>query len=141
MTYATQLSTLAAFGLLVLGPAALAATPSERPAPPAATKAAPAAPTSKDPFAGARRLSGRDLDKLQGGQNTVTTEVITRQNLSAVNSGNRINATGNVDSGSLSLEANAFAGFNGIGNFVMNTGHNNNLQGSLSVSIVTTPGQ
>jgi hypothetical protein len=34
------------------------------------------------------------------------------------------------------IGSNAFSGFDGVGNFVLNTGHNNNLQSSLNVSIV-----
>nr|WP_312052894.1 hypothetical protein [Brevundimonas diminuta] len=36
------------------------------------------------------------------------------------------------------IDANAFSGFNGIGNFVMNSGNNNNLQGAITINIVTT---
>jgi hypothetical protein len=74
-----------------------------------------------------------ELETLSGGQNTFT--ALTEQDLTAVNSGNQINA-GVVESGSISFRDNALSGFNGIGNFVMNTGNNNNLQGSISVTIV-----
>lgn len=60
----------------------------------------------------------------------------TTQALSAANSGNTINAD-HVGSGNISLTEGAFAGFAGIGNFVINSGHNNNLQGSLSIMLVT----
>lgn len=63
---------------------------------------------------------------------------ITDQDLTAVNSGNTISAF-NVGSGNISLSGNALSSFSGIGNFVMNTGHNNNLQGSISVTIIVTP--
>lgn len=58
------------------------------------------------------------------------------QNLTATNSGNSITAD-TVGSGDITLAEGAFAGFAGIGNFVVNSGHNNNLQGSLSIIIVT----
>ena len=58
------------------------------------------------------------------------------QNLTATNSGNSIHA-GTVGSGNINLTEGAFAGFSGIGNFVVNSGHNNNLQGSMSIIIVT----
>ena len=62
--------------------------------------------------------------------------VASDQLLHAVNSGNSINA-GSVASGDISIGANAFSGFDGIGNFVMNTGHNNNLQGAVTVNVAT----
>ena len=58
------------------------------------------------------------------------------QNLTATNSGNSITAN-TVGSGDITLAEGAFAGFAGIGNFVVNSGHNNNLQGSMSIIIVT----
>jgi hypothetical protein len=81
-------------------------------------------------------LDPASLAELRGGETVVIQS--TNQSLNATNNGNSV--TGDtVDSGSLTLGSNAFTGFNGIGNFVVNTGHNNNLQGSISVSIVTTP--
>jgi hypothetical protein len=44
-----------------------------------------------------------------------------------------------IGSGAVNLGSGAFNGYDGIGNFVINTGHNNNLQGSISVSIAMTP--
>jgi hypothetical protein len=41
-----------------------------------------------------------------------------------------------VLTGNVTLESGAFNGFNGIGNFVFNTGNNNNLQGTLSVTVL-----
>ncbi len=68
------------------------------------------------------------------------TNVVTNQNVSALNTGNAVNAA-NVTSGMISFAGSALSGYNGIGNFVMNTGNNNNLQGSLSVNIVGLPSQ
>ena len=59
------------------------------------------------------------------------------QLLQATNSGNSVNAN-TVTTGGMRIDANAFSGFNGVGNFVMNTGHNNNLQGAITINIVTT---
>jgi hypothetical protein len=42
-------------------------------------------------------------------------------------------------SGNVTLENGAFNGFNGVGNFVFNTGNNNNLQGTLSVTVLAPP--
>lgn len=82
-------------------------------------------------------LSVEDLDALAGGTG-VTAAVLTEQTLNAVNSGNSVNAE-TVGSGQINVGANAFSGYSGVGNFVMNTGHNNNLQSSMSVSIVLAP--
>ena len=43
-----------------------------------------------------------------------------------------------VTTGGMRIDANAFSGFNGVGNFVMNSGNNNNLQGAITINIVTT---
>jgi hypothetical protein len=77
-----------------------------------------------------------DLASFSGGQEMIA---VTNQNLTALNSGNSVNAA-SVVNGQVTLEANAFSGFSGLGNFVINTGNNNNLQSSMSVNIVMTPG-
>jgi len=82
-------------------------------------------------------LSLEDMDALAGGTG-VTAIAITEQQLNAVNSGNSVNADV-VNSGQVNIGANAFSGYSGMGNFVINTGHNNNLQSSMSVSIVLAP--
>jgi len=82
-----------------------------------------------------RPLDDRLLSAFNGGQAIVA---ISNQNLTAVNSGNSVNAN-NVTNGPVSVDANAFSGFAGMGNFVINTGNNNNLQGSMSVNIIMTP--
>ena len=61
------------------------------------------------------------------------TNVVTNQNLNATNSGNTITA-GTVQNGDINFSGNALTGFSGVGNFVTNTGNNNNLQGSISVN-------
>ena len=76
------------------------------------------------------------LAELRGGETIVIQN--TTQSLNATNNGNTV--TGDtVGSGALNVDRNAFTGFEGIGNFVLNTGHNNNLQGSIGISIVMTP--
>lgn len=70
----------------------------------------------------------------QGVENTLLSE----QQLSAASSGNSITAN-TVRSGDVSM-AGALSGFSGVGNFVVNTGNNNTLQGAISVNIITTPG-
>jgi hypothetical protein len=82
-------------------------------------------------------LSEKDLAAVTGGA-AVQVQTLTNQNLSGVSNGNSLNAE-SIESGAVNFSANALNGFNGIGNFVINTGNNNVLQGSLSVTIVTAP--
>lgn len=103
-------------------PAPVAPPPSPSPAPEAF--AADVAP-----------LDDAELQTLNAREGVVVI-VASDQLLHAVNSGNSINA-GSVASGDISIGANAFSGFDGIGNFVMNTGHNNNLQGAVTVNVAT----
>jgi len=82
-------------------------------------------------------LSLEDMDALSGGTG-VEVLVDTDQVLTATNSGNSV--TGDVvGSGQVNIGSGAFSGYDGIGNFVINTGHNNNLQSSMNVSIVLAP--
>jgi hypothetical protein len=76
-------------------------------------------------------LAASDLAHLSGGSSLA----LTNQNLDAVNTGNQVNAD-SVTTGDINVPNGAFDGFNGVGNFVFNTGNNNNLQGTLSVTIV-----
>jgi hypothetical protein len=80
-------------------------------------------------------ISDTELQALSGGQAVAVNE----QQLKAVSSDNSVNAYGNVTNGPVNLSANAFSGFSGLGNFVINTGNNNTLQGSMSVNITMTP--
>lgn len=89
------------------------------------------------PSSAADVLSAEDMDALSGGTG-VEVVTITDQTLSAINQGNVI-VGDRVGSGNASIGANAFSGYSGLGNFVINTGHNNNLQSSMSVSVVLTP--
>jgi hypothetical protein len=82
-------------------------------------------------------LPNSELSDLSGGASSAAVAV-TNQTLSALNSGNSVNAN-SVVTGDVSIDASAFSGFNGVGNFVFNTGNNNNLQGSLSITILTPP--
>jgi len=78
-------------------------------------------------------LSPEDLAALNGGSGT--TIGLSYQALSAANSGNSIEAD-SVVTGNIALQAGSLGGFNGVGNFVFNTGNNNNLQGALSVTVM-----
>jgi hypothetical protein len=82
-------------------------------------------------------LSTEDMDALAGGTG-VDIVMITDQTLTALNSGNTVIGE-TVDSGQVNLGSGAFSGYSGLGNFVINTGHNNNLQSSMSVSVVLAP--
>jgi len=78
-------------------------------------------------------VSSQDLAGMSGGANTAV--ALTNQSLTAVNSGNSVTADA-LNTGAVTLQSGAFNGFNGIGNFVFNTGNNNNVQGTLSVTII-----
>lgn len=84
-------------------------------------------------------LSLEEMAMLAGGDGEETVIVITDQTLTATNHNNSV--IGDViGSGDVTLGTNAFSGYSGLGNFVINTGHNNNLQASMNVSVVLPPG-
>jgi hypothetical protein len=85
---------------------------------------------------GPKPLSDDDLSGFSGGAAAALSAI--KQQLTAMNSGNSVNA-GSVVNGAVTLSSNAFAGFSGLGNFVINTGNNNNVQGVMSVNIVMVP--
>jgi hypothetical protein len=102
----------------------------------ASAASAQEAPSSASP-SDVEVLSLEDMDALAGGDG-VNVAVITEQTLNAVNSGNTV--TGDVvGSGQVTLGSGAFSGYAGLGNFVINTGHNNNLQSTMNVSIALPP--
>jgi len=80
-------------------------------------------------------LAASDLAQMSGGASS-TGIAVTTQDLSASNSDNSLNAS-SIVTGNINVPASAFNGYNGVGNFVFNTGNNNNVQGSLSITIVT----
>jgi hypothetical protein len=83
-------------------------------------------------------LAESELGDISAGDD-VTHNVVSNQNLNATNSGNSVTA-GTVQSGNINFSGNALTGFSGVGNFVSNTGNNNNLQGSISINITGVPG-
>ena len=102
------------------GAAARLPAPAEAAATPEGLRAAPIGET--------------ELGAISGGQGVVV-EALSNQQLSASNSGSIAAdqvATGNVDFST--------GDYSGIGNFVVNTGNNNNLQGVISVNIATLGG-
>ena len=82
-------------------------------------------------------LNMDDMDDLAGGTGVDVT-VITEGVLTATNTGNTVSGDV-VSSGQVNIGAEAFSGYSGLGNFVINTGHNNNLQSSMNVSVVLAP--
>lgn len=128
-------------GVLGFALAAAAATAEAAQTAPSAGPPSVSAPSTKVSPAGpgARVEPERALGELNGrGVSVTDMNTVTDQNLTAVNTGNSITAT-NVGSGSISLQGDALSGFSGVGNFLMNTGHNNNLQSSMSVTIIIGP--
>jgi len=94
-----------------------------------------AAQTADSTFGGAAPLDAGGLTNARGGANVTFEGAITNQDLSAVNTGNAISAA-QVINGQVSIGPGAFSGFTGVGNFLMNTGNQNNIQGSLSINVV-----
>jgi hypothetical protein len=89
------------------------------------------------PLSGESPLDAAGLGNTRGGSTTNLTfeGAITNQDLSAVNTGNAISAA-TVSTGGISIGTNAFSGFAGLGNFLTNTGNQNNMQASMSVSVI-----
>lgn len=75
-------------------------------------------------------VSSTDLAGMSGGASVA----VTNQELNAVNSSTV--TAGSLTTGDVTLQSGAFNGFSGVGNFVINTGNNNNVQGTLSVTII-----
>ncbi|MBN9319888.1 MAG: hypothetical protein J0I28_09410 [Caulobacterales bacterium] len=118
-----------------LGEAAAAAGPVPPPiSAPGAIDIMPAPLAIPAPFAAVDLAA---LDDMRGGDGS-NAIIVTEQTLKAVNTGNSVIGE-TVVSGDVTLGSGAFSGYNGIGNFAINTGNNNNLQSSVSVSIIVTP--
>jgi hypothetical protein len=74
-------------------------------------------------------VSDTDLIDQRGGQSLV----IGNQTLTAITTGSVIN--GNYNAGTVSLSDNALSNFTGMGNVLINTGAQNNLQSGMNVTI------
>jgi len=96
-----------------------------------------AVPSVRQAMAGAlgKPVGDDELQGLSGGQAVAINE----QQLKSMTTDNSVNAGGAVTNGPVNLSTGAFSGFSGLGNFVINTGNNNTLQGSISVNITMTP--
>ena len=95
--------------------------------------AAPANPP--EAVEGLAPMAAEDLQAVSG--QGVEAVLLSEQQLAATSSGNSVTAT-TIRSGDVNF-AGALSSFSGVGNFVVNTGNNNNLQGAISVNIITTP--
>jgi hypothetical protein len=80
-------------------------------------------------------VDAADLAEISGGDVHVEDSIMSTQELTAVNSGNEI--IGNVHAGDVNLSNDALRGFTGVGNFVVNTGAQSNLQGSITINILS----
>lgn len=85
--------------------------------------------------AGLETVDAADLAAISGGDVHVEDSIMSTQELTAVNSDNSI--TGDVHAGDVNLSGDALRGFNGVGNFVVNTGAQSNLQGSITINILS----
>lgn len=74
-------------------------------------------------------IADSDLLQMRGGQAIV----VGNQTLTAISNGNAF--TGNYTAGSIALADNTLSNFNGLGNLVINTGAQNNLQSAMNVTI------
>jgi len=102
-----------------------------------APAAAQDAQPQSDPFAQQETLDAATLAAEVVTQGSLTLGVAS-QTLTANNSGNSVTGE-TITNGDINLGSDAFSGFSGIGNFVMNTGNNNNLQGSIGVVVIMPP--
>ncbi|HEX5380489.1 MAG TPA: hypothetical protein VFW47_18055 [Phenylobacterium sp.] len=112
--------------------------------PPAFAQSAPADAAAADTAAVAAVLSSPSGPSLLSDQSMeaesaqgVVASALSDQQLSAANSGNSVTAA-TMRTGDVAFSTSALTGFTGVGNFVINTGNNSNLQGTISVNIVTS---
>ena len=115
---------------LTLALASTASAQSAEPPPPR-----PVAVPVASPDEAPRALADEELAGLNGRQGSGEVTVLTDQDISAVNRGNTVRGE-TIGSGQITMNSGAFEGFGGVGNFVVNSGHNNNLQGAITINIV-----
>jgi hypothetical protein len=121
---------LFAVTFLALSPVQASGQEKEMPKPPETALGASQAELVSAP------LSLQELQDISGGD-AVIVEALTTQNLTATVSENTI-AAQSIETGDVTFAENSL-NFHGIGNYVINTGNNNVLQGSLSVTIQSGP--
>lgn len=115
--------------------APFSANAQEKPPETPPSETTPAVVMSVSPSAAGKAIDEAELAELSGRQGSGDVGVLSDQDLVAVNNGNTIVA-GRVNSGQIDIARGAFDGFAGVGNFVINSGHNNNLQGAITINIV-----
>ena len=126
-------SILASIALLAIIGAPGLALADELPLSGAELKLAPALAADAAP----QTMSQDDLAKMSGGADVTVNETtaLSNQELTAVSDHNTVN--GNLTTGQVNFAPGSLSDFTGLGNFVVNTGANNILQGTISVSIAT----
>lgn len=86
-----------------------------------------------------RVLDETELADLAGGAEPTDSNPLSApvsvQVMTATNSGNSVNAQ-SVSTGGISLAGAALSNATGIGNYVFNTGNNNNVMGSITVNVI-----
>lgn len=125
MTFRTALIALGVSTCLVISPALSAQESTPQPA----QHDLRAAVGENTAVAPPMRLSLDDLDNARGR----ATVVLNDQDIDGVVSDNTL---GDYAAGAIALSDNALSNFNGIGNFLFNTGAQNNLQAGMTVTIV-----
>ena len=111
---------------------------SESAADAAAVGRSASSPLAPVPSAAAPKPEPLAADELSGltGRQGFTSTILSDQDLTAINNGNSVTAQ-SVSSGQIMIGPGAFQGFAGVGNFVINSGHNNNLQGAITINVVS----
>ena len=89
----------------------------------------------KDAFDGLGLVDDGALKDLHGRDANISYDIKGENNLNASINGSSISAGGDITTGALGFSGNAMQGFQGLSNFVANTGNNNNLQASMVVNI------
>jgi hypothetical protein len=127
-------SILASIALLAVTGAPGLALADELPLSGAELKLAPALAADAAP----QTMSQDDLAKMSGGADVTVNETtaLSNQELNAVSNNNTVG--GNLTTGQVTFAPGSLSDFAGIGHFVVNTGANNILQGTISVSIATS---
>ncbi|RAK57639.1 hypothetical protein [Phenylobacterium deserti] len=134
---------LLALGLLTASAAGaepqLLADPLATPATVATIDVGDVAPLAVPPLTASEgaALSLEEMSDISAGDGTFV-EALTSQQLTGASTGNSVVAN-SVTSGDVNFSPTALSGFSGVGNFVVNTGANNTLQGAINISVVTVP--
>ena len=93
-------------------------------------------PVAEGPFAGFHSVDDQSLKARHGRDAGIVYNLKGDNNLSASISDSTITAGGDITNGGIGFSDNAMQNFQGMSNFVANTGQNNNLQATMTVNIV-----